>query len=440
MIDLGEIKVPLKEDLSGLPYLYHYDSSGVLLGAEINPRDLAQFNVRLAAGEIDLIQKNADVLPFNPDDCLDKYEASNIYHPYESIPSSNSNLAFTINCGGKNYFPHVLFKASPAKLLTGHNAFGSADAELCITSLLESFCLALPNVADLCDWFNAEITKLDVTYTAHIPDNISDKSVIAALRNVSAGQIRPSKQSFATSCLWNAGSSRCVREVYLKEYEVLGQIEDLEKLLKREPSNGVAIKQLAALKSPQVQKFINKALRFEAKLKRKWFISEKVPTKVRLFLDYVRDNGGEQCLQNWWDKAWSPIFKSFEGGKMKVYSDENIENELRAQYQSVTPTGKITYSKADRIFRFFRSIKNEGFEEVKRTTPKNTFYRCLTELTSVVPRAYLQNLQTVASNVVPLVQIIKVDFSKQKPAQWVEPTPIYEQITGGKVVSLARAS
>lgn len=440
VIDLVEIKAPLKPFIDGLPFVYHYDEQEQIIGSEINPRDLAAFGVKLAAGEIELIKKDASVVPFSPNDVLDKYQATNIYHPYESIPSSNSNLAFTINCGGKHSSPHVLFKASPAKLLQGHNAFGSCDAELCVYALIEAFGMSQQNVSNLCDWSESEITKLDVTFSAHIDSNINDQAVISALRNVSAGQIRPSKRSFATSCIWNAGSSRCVREVYLKSYEVMGQIEDLEKLLKREPSNEVANKQLMALKSPQVQKFIEKALRFEAKFKRKWLVQEGVPTKVGLFLEYVKNNGGKQCLQNWWSKAWGPIFNSFKGGSMKVYSDENIENALKSEYQTFTKSGKVSYSKALRVFDFFRSIKERGFDEVKRTTAPRTFYDRLTLLSAVVPRAYLQNIKTIASNVVPLIKVINVDFEKQHPAQWVEPTPMMEQLTNGKVVSLARAS
>ncbi|MFA7254445.1 MAG: phage/plasmid replication protein, II/X family, partial [Patescibacteria group bacterium] len=53
---------------------------------------------------------------------------------------------------------------------------------------------------------------------------------------------------------------------------------------------------------------------------------------------------------------------------------------------------------------------------VKQTTPKMTFYRNLSLITEVIPRAYLQNLQAqAASNVVPLIRMINVDFTKQHP-------------------------
>ena len=72
-------------------------------------------------------------------------------------------------------------------------------------------------------------------------------------------------------------------------------------------------------------------------------------------------------------------------------------------------------------------VKHEGWDEVKSTTPEKTFYRNIKELTEVVPKAYLQNLQATASNVVPLIRFVNVDFEKQHPENWQEPMRLSDQ-------------
>jgi phage/plasmid replication protein, gene II/X family len=129
---------------------------------------------------------------------------------------------------------------------------------------------------------------------------------------------------------------------------------------------------------------------------------------------------------------WEDIFKTFEGNQVNIYNDDEVRDALRANYQTVSSKGKVSYAKADRLFRFIRSLKNEGWDEVKLTTPESTFYYNINLISSVIPRAYLQNLQAhAASNVVPLIRMINVDFTKQHPQNWQEPKPLYKQFREG---------
>ncbi|WP_283234827.1 phage/plasmid replication protein, II/X family, partial [Pseudoalteromonas phenolica] len=114
------------------------------------------------------------------------------------------------------------------------------------------------------------------------------------------------------------------------------------------------------------------------------------------------------------------MFKTFEGATMRTYSDTEIHENLKQHFKTETKTG-FSYSKADRLFRFFRMLKHEGWDEVKSTTPEKTFYRNIKELTEVVPKAYLQNLQATASNVVPLIRFVNVDFEKPHTENSQEP-------------------
>jgi len=50
---------------------------------------------------------------------------SDLSHPFNSLPSSFSSLAFQITY--LNGWPHATLKASPAKLLQGHNVYGGSS-------------------------------------------------------------------------------------------------------------------------------------------------------------------------------------------------------------------------------------------------------------------------------------------------------------------------
>lgn len=362
---------------------------------------------------------------------VDKDESGNttvhrLYHPFESIPSSNSSLAFKIRPGGHNYFPHVELNASPAKLLTGQNVYGTADFEKCISALLYVFFSTFPGIDEVLDYHLAEVTQMDFTYSAMVENLFIAKQIVQALRHVSAGQIRSSRETYETSVLWNAGSSHCVREVYLKHFEVKRQIERLTKAQKQSPQDYQAF-QLEQLTKPDVQSFALNAVRFEAKCKKRMFKRLNIPTRVTDLISYAESFEGD-LAQHMWKLSFNDIFDTFEGSDVNVYDDEQVLDALKARYQTVTKTGKVNYSKALRIMRFFRSIRNEGFDQVKETTPKQSFYRNLAELSEIVPRATLQNMHTVTNNVVPLIRLVNVDFANQHPVGWKEPLHMSQQI------------
>ncbi|MCV5871331.1 phage/plasmid replication protein, II/X family, partial [Escherichia coli] len=78
----------------------------------------------------------------------------------------------------------------------------------------------------------------------------------------------------------------------------------------------------------------------------------------------------------------------------------------------------ISYAKADRAFSFYRRLVNEGYLEVKRSfSVTKTFYNNFNLLLDAgFTKAQLQNLQGNGMNkVVPLVDVITVDFSQQYP-------------------------
>lgn len=410
MIDTIRIWIPLK-----IEYISQVvdKQTGKITGGECDLNLFRQFGCTLAAGQTSL-DENGNL------------EVHRLYHPFESIPSSNSSLAYKIRAGGSNYFPHIELNASAAKMLTGHNAFGTTNFETCISSLLYVFHTQFKGIQEVLDYSNAEVLQMDFTYTAHVENIFVAKQVIEALRHVSSGQIRLSKESYKTSVMWNAGSEHCVRLAYLKHFEIKRQIEDLTRKQKTQP-NDYQKYQLEQLKSEAVQKFAENAVRFEAKIKKRKFKTMGIPTRIVDLIEYAESFKGD-LAQHLWNENFKDILGTFEGAHVNVYNDDEVLESLKAEYTTYTENGKPKEAKPKRIFRFFRSLKNEGFEQVKQTTPEKTFYRNMKELTQVVPKAYLQNLHSTKSNIIPLVRLVNVDFSKQHPQGWQEPVHMSQQL------------
>ena len=413
MIDLLRIKIPFHESVVAAS---PDGASGL-----IDLRECQKRGCKMEAGDV----------TFTPNDyrldseniCL--AEVSALRHPYESLPSSWANLAFKVRAGGSNYYPHIELKASPAKLLQGHNVFGTCDVMLCIDALITTFEYALPKMGEILEYHNAELAQIDCTFSAHLATESDSRNVIHALRNISNGQTRGAKSAFDTTAYFGKGSRHKRLKAYLKQFELQDQTNKAQAKFDK-TKDQIFKRQLDSMTAPEVQQFAKNALRFEASVMPRMLNRLGIPTNLWLFEEYSSNFDG--CLiQKLWEQSWSDIFKTFEGATMRTYSDEEIHNQLRNHFKTETKTG-FSYSKADRLFRTFRLLKHEGWDELKATTQKPTFHRTINDLTQVVPKAYLQNLQATASNVVPLIRMVNVDFSKQHPTGWQEPDRLSNQV------------
>ena len=412
MIDLLTIKIPFVESIVAMSP----DGTNGL----IDLRECQKRGCRMEAGDVTFTSNDYRLDSEN----ITVAEVSALRHPFEALPSSWSTLAFKVRAGGQNYYPYIELKASPAKLLQGHNVYGSCDVMLCIDSLITAFCYAMPDMAEILEFNNAELAQIDCTFSAHLKTESDSRNVIHALRNISNGQTRGAKSAFDTTAYFGKGSRHKRLKAYLKQFELQDQINKAQTKYDKTKSQ-VFKNQLEAMKTPAVQNFAKNALRLEASVMPRMLKRLGIPTNLWAFETY--SNSFDGCLiQQLWKQSWQDIFKTFEGANMRTYSDTEIQENLRQHFKTETKNG-FSYSKADRLFRTFRMMKHEGWDEVKSTTPKATFYRTIEDLTQVVPKAYLQNLQATASNVVPLIRFVNVDFEKQHPENWQEPMRLSDQ-------------
>ena len=126
------------------------------------------------------IKLKSSNVTFEIDGDLDVQELS---HPYESIPSHFSSIAMKVFNGSDlmNKPPYVELKASPAKLLQGHNVFGSTDLETCSVEMINSFIKAMPELYEMLDVEETSVDWIDVTYSAHIDSESVQKQLISFL-------------------------------------------------------------------------------------------------------------------------------------------------------------------------------------------------------------------------------------------------------------------
>lgn len=354
-----------------------------------------------------------------------KYEVADLRHPYESLPTSFTGMAIKIFQGTVWRSPCIELKCSPAKIIQGHNVFGSTSIALGADEMLCALMDVYPKLWEMLDYTNATLDALDATYSARLNNELQCKQVIQCLKNVSNNQMRKSvRNEHETTCYFTQGSRHCDRKVYLKYPEFYSQLSKLRSL----QSSGITQhdRVIDVMSDPRLINFARNLARFEAGAHRRYLDAMGIPKNLFEAIKYQQDyeKDGKSLIKDIWLKAFTPLLQALEGQRMNIYNDEEVHNKLKSLYGTITPKGNVTYSKADRVFRFYRSLISDGYESVKDTFSSNsTFYRQLNELLAAgFSKAQIQNLQGQGKdNVIPLLQVINVDFDNQRPDWYVEP-------------------
>ena len=158
---------------------YDLDSEGRYFFIDVDPHSL---DIPLASRSVN---KNDD----------GSISASALFHPFESVPTHYTGMALKVFFDSA-YAPYVQIKASPAKLLQGHNVFGSDDIEQGAAEMLGFLHLAYPLLSRMLEINQAWVSHIDVTYSARLKDEFTAKKVLQFLSNVSNGQTRLSNKRY----------------------------------------------------------------------------------------------------------------------------------------------------------------------------------------------------------------------------------------------------
>lgn len=379
------------------------------------------------------LKLRAGNVTFEIDGDLDVAELS---HPYEAIPSYFGSLAMKVFNGSDRMKtpPYIELKASPAKLLQGHNVFGSTNLDVCCFVMLKTFCEALPELYEMTDTENTMIDWIDVTYSAHIPSEMMQKQVISFLQNVRAGQTKKTRynREYETTAEWNSGSEHRVLKVYLKGAELQKRLSEIQSELKRTPNKQNLLNVLNVLSNPNLIEFSKQCVRFEARLKQRYLDKYRIPRKLCDLIQYQRqyEKQGKSLIKDLWQDAFNDIIQAVGESTMNVYNRENIQKLLKKQYYTVTPKGNISYAKADRLFGFYKNLLTYGYLETQSEMDRKTFWRHEKDLLAVgLTKAQLQNLKAhERHNIISLMKLVEIDFSHQHPDWYVEPTLDFVQM------------
>lgn len=355
-------------------------------------------------------------------------KADKLRHPWESIPSSWSGLAFKIFDSGRGEYeiPHVIIHASPAKLFHCHNVYGTDNFEISFQELMTTFAQAYPEIyADL-DIAKTELRRIDVTYSARMKSNYLAEQAIKICSSVSKGHVKPATEQHATTVYWNKKSTYYRLASYIKWYEVNNELNEIESKIKR--SNGenqLHLERKKAIMSSALQYSIG-LLRFEARIMARQLEKRCIPTNIFELEKYIRqfnESNEKTFMRTLWDTCWKNIFESFEGLTMDNTEDDNIVSKIELKFMKYDKAGRPNKRRINTLKTFYFSIKNMGYKKTKEMTSRTTMHMNMKDLESIgLSRSFLQNMEPEKSNVVPLVREITINFGEQHPADWVEPT------------------
>lgn len=372
-----------------------------------------------------------------------------LYCPYQTIPSSFTDIAckaFNSEPRANVFWPYFELKASPAKVMQGHNVYGSENLRLGIEFMLDALAQSQPELFDLLDVGLGEIRQLDCTYSIQMPDKDTLRQTLKALGHISNRSIRPARNAdYETSLYFNkaseknpdAGRAKTLL-IYSKADEVAKQAQELERKARKE-GNSRYDRIIKQLNNPLLRQFASCRLRFEGRAKKR-FIEREVGScniwRVLRHAERFEQLNGYPFCEYMFKALFKDLLDAVNGEELEIYNDNKIKTLLRNMYQSVTPKGNISYAKADRIYGFYTRLCDRGWTEVKEAMSHATFYRNVRELQAIgLSRADIQQL--TEGKRMPLSQILQFDFDKQRPDDYVEPQSPLAHIEDSSALAVA---
>lgn len=344
-----------------------------------------------------------------------------LYHPYESLPTSFTGVALKVFHDVGFGMPYVELKCSPAKIMQGHNVFGSESIELGAFEMLGYLSQAYPVLFDMLYIEGTEVRHLDVTYSARLQKQEHLTQVINYFSKVSNGQTKPTAgKVYAGTAYWGGATSRLVQQkAYDKFTEFSHQLAEQKKLATK--GDKAAARVVSVMSDSRLQDFVQRLLRWEARIKFRKLERMGLPTKLFDLIAYQRAN--PDLLQTLWKTATQPIFDALQGQTMKLLDDDSVYERICSEFKTVTPSGRESLTKARNLFNFYCALREHGCKSMKEKYCERQYYNLFGDLLLCgFSKSYLQNLNTEnKSNVVPMLRFIEVDFSAQRPDWYVEP-------------------
>ncbi|MGI3335809.1 phage/plasmid replication protein, II/X family, partial [Acinetobacter baumannii] len=340
-----------------------------------------------------------------------------LYHPYESLPSDYTDMAVKFYTNTMNTPPYVEIKASPLKLLQGHNVYGFESIELGSDHMLGMLLEAFPQLAPILDLANTEVLHLDTTYLFRLPHQNMVQPTLDYMANLASGHRKAREVKYDNYITWGNDSASVRPKAYGKFEEVKSQ---LNKIQKKADKGCMRSKSLVIAMNGALQ-FANAVLRLEARICKTYLTKNGYPSNLFQLIKLQHEQ--PELLLRLWHVAFDPILKTMEGEYMNFASDDELEALLKSKLVTYTKKGNPSYTKAYNAFDFYRSLRIDGYKKVKSRHLESRFYKRERELISCgISRSHLQNLhKNPNGKVIPFVRLFELKMADQLPPDYVQP-------------------
>ncbi|MDQ9875054.1 phage/plasmid replication protein, II/X family, partial [Acinetobacter baumannii] len=340
-----------------------------------------------------------------------------LYHPYESLPSDYTDMAVKFYTNTMNTPPYVEIKASPLKLLQGHNVYGFESIELGSDHMLGMLLEAFPQLAPILDLANTEVLHLDTTYLFRLPHQNMVQPTLDYMANLASGHRKAREVKYDNYITWGNDSASVRPKAYGKFEEVKSQ---LNKIQKKADKGCMRSKSLVIAMNGALP-FANAVLRLEARICKTYLTKNGYPSNLFQLIKLQHEQ--PELLLRLWHVAFDPILKTMEGEYMNFASDDELEALLKSKLVTYTKKGNPSYTKAYNAFDFYRSLRIDGYKKVKSRHLESRFYKRERELISCgISRSHLQNLhKNPNGKVIPFVRLFELKMADQLPPDYVQP-------------------
>ena len=338
---------------------------------------------------------------------------------FDTISSSISGVAigFFPNGNGFHEWPHVRIKASPSKILQGHNVFGTECLREGALQMMSSCSMAFPKIWAHLNHKQAEIRFLDCTYSARIDSPFFVDRIFKLFRGMASSRTNVNN-NFKDYLKIGKNSEYNSQKIYLKHQEVIADLKDAER--KRQ------LGKVKVLSDKRLQCWAHNLMRFEATIGHRRMETLGIPRRLDQFLkwhDWYEKAYHEPACRYLWRQNFQPFLKQLEGQTMSNVDDDGVKQRIHLIHDKTRLDGRRCTRRSNAVWKTFRDLKAEGYSQLLKES-KATFLRNVKFLEECgFSRAYLKSFDPDRpnDNVVPMVQMINIDLSNQRPAWYVEP-------------------
>lgn len=344
-----------------------------------------------------------------------------LYHPYESLPSDYTDMAVKFYTNTMNTPPYVEIKASPLKLLQGHNVYGFESIELGSDHMLGMLLEAFPQLAPILDLPNTEVLHLDTTYLFRLPHQNMVQPTLDYMANLASGHRKAREVKYDNYITWGNDGASVRPKAYGKFEELKSQ---LNKIQKKADKGCMRSKSLVIAMNGALQ-FANAILRLEARICKTYLTKNGYPSNLFQLIKLQHEQ--PELLLRLWHVAFDPILKTMEGKYMNFASDDELLSVLMSHLVTYTKKGNPSYTKAYNALDFYRSLRTDGWVKVKSRHLENRFHVRVRQLLDCgISKSHLQNLhKNPNGKVIPFVRLFELKMADQLPPDYVQPVSQY---------------